>query len=812
MKGQAGSVRKPINHDEVQRLHQELVHELTRNVGVSQLDASQRDWLQATSLAIRGRVVDRFHQMNARLRASNFKQVCYLSMEFLVAKQLESALMATGLRDECAEALSRLGLSLDDLFELEPEPALGNGGLGRLAACFLESMACRGLPGIGYGLRYEYGMFRQEFADGWQVEQPDDWLSHRNAWELYRPEPAFVIGFGGHVEHRDYRAIWHPAESVIAIAHDLLVPGYRNETVNTLRLWSARPVAALDFGTFSRGNYLQAVAAKIRSKTVTRLLYPDDSTPEGRELRLRQEHFFASASVQDLVARYLKDHSDWDQLPDKVAIHLNDTHPALAPAELVRLLVDEHRQPWDRALELTRAVFSYTNHTLMPEALEVWQSELMRRVAPRHLEIIEEISRQLLRKVAGRSDVRAESVAIVSEDPPSVNMGRFSVVMSHKVNGVSALHSRLVRDSLFAEFSKLHPDRFCNVTNGISPRLWLYQSNPGLCALIDRRLGEGWREAFDLSGLAALGDDPEFRAEFTAIKRANKLRLSHVVAARAGAEIDIGALVDVQAKRIHEYKRQLLNIFAVIARWNAMKSDPTAYWPRRVVLIAGKAASSYWLAKLIIKLAHDVGRRINNDPETSDRLKLHFLPNYNVSLAERLMPAADVSQQISLAGTEASGTGNMKLALNGAITLCTRDGANIEIAEAIGPDGIVPFGLEVEEVARLQRDGYAPMSFVSKNESLRTVLEQIARGDFSPEDPHRFEPIVDSLINRGDRYMVLADFADYWRAQRVVDALWSDQEAWTRLAINSVAHMGRFSADRAIDEYARDIWRCARST
>lgn len=801
-------MQKSIDKDEVQRLRQELLHELTRNVGVSQHEATPRDWLQATSLAIRGRVVDRFHQMNARLRKTKSKQVCYLSMEFLVAKQLDGALMATGLRDECAKALSQLGASLEDLIELESEPALGNGGLGRLAACFLESMACRGLHGMGYGLRYEYGMFRQEFADGWQVEQPDDWLNHRNAWELDRPEPAFVVGFGGQVEHRDYRAIWHPAERVIAVAHDLLVPGYRNDTVNTLRLWSARPVAALDFSTFSRGNYLEAVSAKIRSKTVTRLLYPDDSTPEGRELRLRQEHFFASASVQDLVTRYLKDHSDWDNLPEKVAIHLNDTHPALAPAELVRLLVDEHRQPWDKALELTRAVFSYTNHTLMPEALEVWQSELMRRVAPRHLEIIEEINRQLLRSVAARSDVRPESVAVVSEDTAAVNMGRFSVVMSHKVNGVSQLHSRLVRDSLFSEFSKLQPGLFCNVTNGISPRLWLFQSNPELCALIDRRLGARWREAFDLSGLAPLADDPTFRAEFTAVKRAAKLRLAKVIAARTGAEIAIDALIDVQAKRIHEYKRQLLNILSVIARWNAMKSDPAAYWPRRVVLIAGKAASSYWLAKLIIKLAHDVGRRINNDPETSDRLRLHFLPNYNVSLAERLMPAADLSQQISLAGTEASGTGNMKLALNGAITLCTRDGANIEIAKAIGEGGIVPFGLEIEDVARLQRDGYAPMSFVSSNEPLRTVLEQIARGDFSPEDPHRFEPIVDSLINRGDRYMVLADFADYWRAQRAVDALWADQEAWTRQTINSVAHMGHFSADRAIDEYARDIWRC----
>jgi glycogen phosphorylase len=795
--------------NQVSELEHEFLRELTRNVGVSRVDATPREWLRATSLAIRGRIVDRFHDMNARVRRSGQKQVCYLSMEFLVARQLETALMATGLRNDCAEALSRLGISLDDLIGLEAEPALGNGGLGRLAACFLESMACRDVVGFGYGIRYEYGMFRQEIADGWQVEQPDDWLTHSNVWELERPEPAFTIGFGGHVEHGDNGAIWHPGESIIAVAHDLLVPGHRNATVNTLRLWGARPVSGLDLGKFNRGNYLEAIAPKIRSKTVTRLLYPDDSTPEGRELRLRQEHFFASASVQDLIARFLRDHgADWDRLPDKVSIHLNDTHPALAPAELMRMLVDVHRLPWERALELTSSVFSYTNHTLMPEALEVWQADLMRRIAPRHLEIIAEIDRRMAGELSVRPDVRADQVSVISGDQsPSVNMGRFSVLMSRKVNGVSELHSRLVRDSLFPEFDKLFPGRFCNVTNGISPRLWFYQSNPELCALIDRRLGDKWRSPLDLTGLQRFADDAEFRAEFSAVKLSKKEHLADTIARATGITIDPEAMIDIQAKRIHEYKRQLLNILGVIARWNAMKSDPDNYWPSRVAVIAGKAASSYWLAKLIIKLAHDVGRRINNDPETADRLKLIFLPNYNVSLAEKIMPGADLSQQISLAGTEASGTGNMKLALNGALTICTRDGANIEIAEAIGWDGLFPFGLEVEDVARLKREGYVPINAVNEDDQLRTALEQIARGDFSPGDPHRFEPIVDSLLNRGDRFMVLADFADYWRTQRAVDALWRDKEAWTRRAINSVANMGRFSADRAIDEYADQIWR-----
>ena len=473
----------------------------------------------------------------------------------------------------------------------------------------------------------------------------------------------------------------------------------------------------------------------------------------------------------------------------------------------MRLLVDVHQLDWEMAFKLTQSVFSYTNHTLMPEALEVWQADLLRRIAPRHLEIIEEINRQLLASIAPRQDVRADSVAVILEDPPAVNMGRFSVLMSHKVNGVSELHSRLVKDSLFPEYSKLFPDRFCNITNGISQRLWLYQSNPALCALIDETLGDRWKDAFDLTGLAAHTDDPEFRRRFRAIKDSNKHRLSQLIFGSTGIEIDANAMIDVQAKRIHEYKRQLLNIMGVVAQWNAMKSSPGQGWSPRVVLIAGKAASSYWLAKLIIKLAHDVGHRINNDSETSDRLKLIFLPNYNVSLAEKLMAAADLSQQISLAGTEASGTGNMKLALNGALTLCTRDGANIEIAEAVGKDQLFEFGLEVDDVARLRRDGYVPITACRDDDRLRNAIEQIARGDFSPGDQHRFEPIVDSLINGGDRFMMLADFADYFRAQQDVDALWQDPEAWTRRAIRNVAHMGRFRADRAIDEYAREIWR-----
>jgi len=800
----------PFKAEEIQ---QELLAQLNRNVGVSQSDATPHDWLRATSLAVRGHLVDRYHEMNARVREQGAKQVAFLSMEFLMARQLESALMATGLRDAYIEALSRFGMTLDDLLELEPDPALGNGGLGRLAACFIESMASIGVHGYGYGIRYEYGMFRQEIADGWQVEQPDDWLANSNPWEFERPEPAYTIGIGGHVEHRDQRAIWHPAEQIIAVAHDMLVPGLGGSTVNTLRLWGAKPINAFDIASFNRGHFLEALAPKIRSKAVTRLLYPDDSTQEGRELRLRQEHFFASASVQDLLRRFLKDHyGNWDMLPDKVAIHLNDTHPALAPAELMRLLVDVHNLPWERALELSSEVFSYTNHTLMPEALEVWQTDLMRRIAPRHLEIIEEIDRRFVgatRRNAPGFPVDRVATVVGEHQGRTVNMGRFSVLMSRRVNGVSALHSRLVKERLFPEFAQLFPGRFLNVTNGISPRLWMFQTNPGLCDLIDTHIGDSWRDAFDLAAFADLADNDEVLSELRAVKIANKQKLVSVITQRTGIEVDPNSMFDMQIKRIHEYKRQLLNILGVIARWNTIKADPNQGWAPRTVVLAGKAASSYWLAKLIIKLAHDVARRINADPDTAHLLKLVFLPNYNVSLAERIIPAADLSEQISLAGTEASGTGNMKLALNGALTLGTRDGANIEIAEAVGEDLVFSFGLDVGEVQKLKRDGYVPIDVCNADARLRTVLEQIARGDFSPDDPHRFEPIVKSLLHEGDRFMVLADFADYWRAQRDVDALWKDQREWSRRALLNIAHMGRFSADRSIENYAKNIWRTA---
>lgn len=792
-------------------LKQELLAQLRQNVGVSPNDATPRDWLQATALTVRARLVDRWHDSNAKLRADGSKQVCYLSMEFLLSRQMQNALMALDLYGDMLEALAELGVPADKLFELESEPALGNGGLGRLAACFMDSMASIGVPAYGYGIYYEYGMFRQEFSDGWQIEQPEEWLVGPNPWEFSRADPSYEIGFGGSVEHRDSRATWRPAESVIAVAHDLLVPGHASETVNTLRLWAGKPVRGFDIAIFNRGNYIEALAPKIRSKTVSRILYPDDSTDEGRELRLRQEHFFASASVQDMVSRFLRDYGPaWHLLPDKIALHLNDTHPALAPVELVRLLVDVHSVAWDEAWRLTTSVVSYTNHTLMPEALESWRVDLMRRVAPRHLQIIEEINRRLVRQVnaSTATSIAVERVAIVSGDlSPVVNMGRFSAYVSRRVNGVSALHSRLVRETLFPEFAELYPERFESVTNGISPRLWLYQANPRLVGLIDEAIGVEWMNSFDLSPYAASAGDPRRRAAFREVKAANKQHAAAMIESCTGLRVDPAAMFDVQIKRIHEYKRQLLNILGVAARWNAIKAEPHSDWAPRVVLMAGKAASSYWFAKLIIKLAHDVARTINSDPLTRDKLMFVYLPNYNVTLAERIIPAADLSQQISLAGTEASGTGNMKLALNGALTLGTADGANIEIAEAVGQENVFTFGLSVEGVSALKRSGaYSPLDISNNEPRLAQVLEQISGGRFSPDDRHRFQPIIDALLSHGDRYMVIADFADYWRAQCEVDNLWRDPDAWARRAILNVAKMGKFSSDRSIREYADRIW------
>ncbi|WP_137389763.1 glycogen/starch/alpha-glucan phosphorylase [Rhodoligotrophos defluvii] len=793
-------------------LKQALLARLVLGLGVSQEQASLRDWFQATALTVRELLTARWHETNRQVRDHGLKQVSYLSMEFLLGRGLQNGLMALNILDECREALAECGVRLEDLIELEVTPALGNGGLGRLAACFLDSMASLGLPSIGYGIRYEFGMFRQEVIDGWQIERPDDWLADSNPWEFMRPERQYLVRFGGRVVHEGNRVHWLDGEAVYAIAYDTLVPGHGHYAVNTLRLWGARPVEPMDLATFNRGAFMEALSPQLRARTVVRVLYPDDSTIEGRELRLRQEHFFVSASIQDTLRRFRADYDDWALLPDKISIHLNDTHPALAPAELMRQLVDEHLLAWDDAWDLVTRVLSYTNHTLMPEALEIWPCDMMGRLLPRHLQIIEEINRRFGQQVEARPgdnqpDLFAKVSVIQEDGERRVNMGRLSVLSSHKVNGVSRLHSRLVRERLFPEFAELFPERFANVTNGITPRLWLNLANPKLATLINETIGDGWQR--DLSRLADLrpsAEDDAFCGRLADIKALNKQRLAKLIAHRVGIEVNPAAMFDVQVKRIHEYKRQLLNLLHVIARWNAMRAAPEQDWPARVVIMAGKAASAYHMAKLIIKLAHDIGRRINNDPVTGDRLKLVFLPDYSVSLAEYIIPAADLSEQISLAGTEASGTGNMKLALNGALTIGTADGANVEIAEQVGPEDIFIFGMSVEEVAALDASGtYSSREIYRNSQQLQEVIDQLGAGQFS-SDPACFWPIVDSLLDGNDHFKLLADFDSYWQAQRAVDRAWRDQPAWLRKAARNIAGAGRFSSDRSIRDYASRIW------
>jgi starch phosphorylase len=786
-----------------------LTH-LAQDIGIARADAELQHWLRAAALTVRDQMVLSWHGTNTRVRHEGLKQVAYLSMEFLKGRELKNALDCLGLEDVARAALAKHGVDLDEVYEQQIDPALGNGGLGRLAACFLDSMTTLGIPGTGYGIRYEYGMFRQELADGWQVEQPDDWLTGSDPWEFPRPERTYAVQFGGQVEHRDQRAYWIDGETVLAVAFDRLVPGFDSDTVNTLRLWSPKPTDPIDLSAFNRGAFLDAVAQKIHAKTVGRVLYPDDTTAEGKELRLKQQYFFVSASVQDVLARFLADCRDWDLLPHKFAIHLNDTHPALAPVELMHRLVDVHEVEWERAWRLTQGVCAYTNHTLMPEALETWPVELMERLLPRHCELIREIERRFLDEVAELPDaeaVRPQVSLIMGSDNSHVNMGRLSTLASHRVNGVSQLHSGLVRGTLFPEFARIYPDRFVNVTNGITPRRWLMSANPQLSELLDATVGSGWRHDFDKIGeFARFADDGACRERMRGIKHSHKVRLSRLIEQQTGIRTDPAALMDVHVKRIHEYKRQLLNILGVIARWNAMKAQPQREWAPRVVVIAGKAASAYWLAKRIIKLAYDVGTVINSDPQTSERLKLVFLPNYNVSLAEVIIPAADLSQQISLAGTEASGTGNMKLALNGALTIGTEDGANIEIAEAVGRENIFMFGLDVAGVRQARAMGYSPGERYAQDVTIRQAVDQIASGLFSPGEPDRHRPIVDALLQQGDRYLVLADFSAFMAAQDEVDRTWRDPSLWTARAIRNVAGMARFSSDRAVREYADRIW------
>ncbi|MBK9362402.1 MAG: glycogen/starch/alpha-glucan phosphorylase [Rubrivivax sp.] len=790
---------------------------LLATVATAAAAATPVDMMHAVAQVAREELARRWVMQDAADRAARARRVYYLSMEFLIGRTLGNALAALGLQGAAAESAVRHATTLEDLQAREPDAALGNGGLGRLAACFLDSMATLGLPSCGYGIRYEFGMFAQTIQGGRQVEHPDAWLEDGTPWEFPRWGLAYPVRFGGWVEpavQPGQPAVWRHADEVNAKAFDLVIPGHGTERVSTLRLWKAAAPAHIDLHAFNSGDYQRAAEFKNQFENISWVLYPNDSTPAGRELRLRQEYFFTSASIQDILARHQAEHGTLANLADKVAIHLNDTHPAIGVAELMRLLVDEHGFAWGDAWSITQRVFSYTNHTLMPEALETWPVALMQHVLPRHLEIIFRINHEFLlaasRHRPGDADFLRRLSLVDESGERRVRMAHLSIVGSHHVNGVSALHSRLLTETIFADFASLWPGRFTNMTNGVTPRRWLAQANAPLAALIDQRIGSGWR--LDLDQLARLrghAADPAFLDAFGAAKHANKQRLAQYIEQQVGLAVDPASLFDVQVKRIHEYKRQLLNVLHVVTRYRAILADPqgpAGGWVPRTVIFAGKAASSYHMAKQIIRLIHDVGSVINHDVRVAGRLKVVFVPNYGVSVAEVIMPGAELSQQISTAGTEASGTGNMKLALGGALTIGTDDGANIEIRQQVGDDNIFIFGLKTHEVAAQRAAGYQPLRLYEADARLKAVLDAIGGGAFSPDEPGRYRGLVDSLLWGGDHYLLLADYADYVATQDRVDALYRDPRAWSAKAVANVAGMGAFSSDRTIRDYARTIW------
>jgi starch phosphorylase len=785
-----------------------------RELGQSSQGATREACLRAAALACRELLETRWartQELDRRLLAGGRqRRVHYLSMEFLMGRALGNALAALGLQKEVRRVLAEAGHDLGEVLEREPDAALGTGGLGRLAACFLDSFAELGLPAFGYGLRYRYGMFAQQIQDGRQVEAPDDWMREGTPWDMERPDLRYSVGFGGRVVTQGGRRQWLPAQQVSAMAVDFVVPAWHGEHVATLRQWQALAEAPLDLGAFARGDLAAAARPLVDAQSLNWVLYPDDSTDFGRELRLKQEALLVSASLQDLVARHLREHGNLSQLGKRNAIHLNDTHPALAPAELMRLLMDEQGLAWDEAWAITREATSYTNHTLMPEALEAWPLRLFEQLLPRHLEIVFEINARFLQEVRARhpqDEALAARVSLIDESGERrVRMGALAVLGSRRVNGVSALHSRLMTETIFSDYARLYPERFDNVTNGVTPRRWLMQANPGLSALIDARIGDAWRRDFGrLAELREHAGDAAFGRELLSVRRQNKLALAARVRRDLGLVLDPDSLFDVQAKRIHEYKRQLLNLLQVVARYQSIISAPSAPIQPRTVLMAGKAASAYHSAKLIIQLAHDIARVVNSDPRCAGKLQLVFLPNYGVSQAETIIPAADLSEQISLAGTEASGTGNMKFALNGALTIGTWDGANIEMAQAIGEEDLFVFGLRAEDVRAVRALGYDPKLYVEENRQLRAVVEAIAGGAFSPGDERRYRPLTDALLGQ-DNYLLFADFAGYMEAQARVDALYAEPAAWAARAWRNIAGMGGFSADRTVAEYAARIW------
>ena len=799
--------------DAAEALRAAIIAKLHYALGKTPNRASPRDWFVATAYAVRDRVVDTWTTSAREARAAGAKRVHYFSLEFLIGRLLFDAAGNLGIIETLREALSREGVDLEMIRAQEPDAALGNGGLGRLAACFMESMATLGVPAFGYGIRYDYGLFRQTIVDGWQHEHPDDWLSSGNPWEFQRPELCYGIGFGGHVSaataggHITYA--WHPEETLIAVAFDTPIVGYGGKHANTLRLWSARAADPMRLDAFNRGDHVGALSDRVKAEAISRVLYPGDESPAGQELRLRQEFFFASASLQDMIRRHLIEHPDVPTLGEFAAVQLNDTHPAIGIAELMRLLVDVHGMEWDKAWDVTRKVTSYTNHTLLPEALEMWPVRLMERLLPRHMQIIYLLNARHLDRMRGQGadDRMLAGLSLIDEQHGRrVRMGNLAFLGSHSVNGVSALHTDLMRKTIFRDMDTALGGRIVNRTNGITFRRWLHQANPELTRLLVDTLGERvLHDPMALVDLAPYADDAGFREAFRAQRRPRKEAVAKLAASQLGIAISPDALFDVQIKRIHEYKRQLLNVLHAIVLYGAIRAQPTRDWRPRVKIFGGKAAPGYVFAKQVIRLANDVARVVNTDPTTHGLLQVAFMPNYNVTLAEALIPAADLSEQISTAGMEASGTGNMKLALNGALTIGTLDGANVEILERVGAANMFIFGMTTEEVAARKAIGLDATSAVAACPALEEALDSLRSGVFSPEEPGRYRPMADRL-ERDDPFFVLQDFAAYDLAQEAVDALWRDPAAWWRAAVLNTAGIGWFSSDRTIREYAEGTW------
>lgn len=806
--------KKAIKH---QPMKESILEHLQLTLAHDPAIATKRDWWTCISLAVRDRMVNNMIKTQATHFETQTRRVYYLSLEYLMGRMLVNNLHNTGVYDEAREAIESLGLDWDEIVEEELDMGLGNGGLGRLAACFLDSLATLDLPAVGYGIYYEFGLFKQEFVNGHQVEHPDSWKKFGTPWEIVRPEYTQHIKVYGRVEQifdefGDSREVWVDTKTIEGVPYDIPIAGYGTNTVNFLRLWSSRASEDFDLDEFNKGDYVEAVREKAIGETISKVLYPNDRTENGKELRLVQQYFFVTCSLHDIIRRFRTTHDDWDDFPDQVSIQLNDTHPAIAVVELMRILVDEERLEWNYTWELVTRTFSYTNHTLLPEALERWSVPLFEKVLPRHMNIIYGINSQLMDTVEARwpgNDAMKETVSIIEENHPKmVRMANLAVVGSHTVNGVAAIHSELLKTRLFPEFDALYPGKLTNMTNGITPRRWLLACNRDLAALITSKIGNSWtKNLSDLKKLEKYADDPAFQDAYMGIKHANKVALAEVIEKDCGIQVDPNALFDVQIKRLHEYKRQHLTLLHILHLYRKLLHNPDLDIVPRVFIFGAKAAPGYYLAKTIIKAINAVGEVINNDERIKGKLKVAFLPNYRVSLAARIIPAADLSEQISTAGKEASGTGNMKLALNGALTIGTLDGANIEIKEEVGEDNIFIFGLDVDEVAELDEKGYRPWDYYYANEDLKAIVDWVGSNYFASGEPGILKPLRDSLLEGGDPFKALADFEGYCASQEDVDQAYRDKRRWARMAILNTARVGKFSSDRTISEYAKEIWK-----